>query len=29
MPFIYVGAKNIILHKADPIEIMKALKSTK
>ena len=25
MPFIYTGSKNIILHKADPIEMMKAI----
>jgi len=29
MPFIYVGAKNIILHKADSVEIMKNIEKYK
>jgi fatty-acyl-CoA synthase len=29
MPFIYVGATNIILHKADPLEIMKDIEKYK
>lgn len=29
MPFIYTGSKNIILHKADPIEMMKAIEKYK
>jgi fatty-acyl-CoA synthase len=29
LPFIYVGAKNIILHKADPVEIMKNIEKYK
>lgn len=29
MPFLYVGAKNVILHRADPVEMMAAIEKFK